>query len=351
MTRVTSKASTKLAMREENRWRTQPRPPGPMGPSRPEGGLRQNSPIWYYTSTIAYQYHARDPRQSGLPVGQGRTALERAACRRLPARWLRRGAAGLRLRPAPPVRGGRATAERARRSLPPEQAGHDDAGRDARGPAADRATPRSGRRAGRTRVPDAPRPAVPGDGRACPRDPRSACRAAALARSAGRAAGHGQDPHDAGRRAARQQRRWDMRADTQTITIEANQSKVFRFVSNTENLPHWARAFCQAIRPDGDAWLVPSPQGEVRVLYRTGEARGDSDFHLSPAAGGEALAAARVLPRGQGAACVFTQFQTPGMPDDVFTGQVHALREELLILKALLEGRTVEAAPSCAPVR
>jgi len=47
---------------------------------------------------------------------------------------------------------------------------------------------------------------------------------------------------------------------------------------------------------------------------------------------------------------VFTQFQTTGMPDDVFTGQVHALREELVILKALLEGRTVEAAPSCAPV-
>ena len=46
-----------------------------------------------------------------------------------------------------------------------------------------------------------------------------------------------------------------MRADTQTITIDASLSKVFRFVSNPENLPHWARAFCQAIRPDGDAWL------------------------------------------------------------------------------------------------
>src|SRR2546422_6169154 len=29
-------------------------------------------------------------------------------------------------------------------------------------------------------------------------------------------------------------------------------------------------------------------------------------------------------------------------PEDVFTGQVHALREELVILKALLEGRTVD---------
>jgi len=141
-----------------------------------------------------------------------------------------------------------------------------------------------------------------------------------------------------------------MRADTQTITIDASRSKVFRFVSNPESLPQWARAFCQAIRPDGDAWLVSSPQGEVRVRYRTDEALGVVDFHLSPTPELEALAASRVLPNGDGAEYVFTQFQAPGMPDDVFTGQVHALREELVILKALLEGRTVEAGPSCTPV-
>src|SRR2546427_762588 len=86
-----------------------------------------------------------------------------------------------------------------------------------------------------------------------------------------------------------------MRADTQTITIDASPSKVFRFVSNPENLPHWARAFCQAIRPDGDAWLVSSPQREVRGRYRTDEALGVIDFHLSPAPGLEGLEASRVL--------------------------------------------------------
>jgi uncharacterized protein YndB with AHSA1/START domain len=141
-----------------------------------------------------------------------------------------------------------------------------------------------------------------------------------------------------------------MRADTQTITIDASLDQVFRFVSNPQSLPHWARAFCQAIRPDGDAWLVSSPQGEVRVRYRTDEALGVIDFRLSPAPGVEALAASRVVPNGDGAEYLFTQFQTPGMPDDVFTRQVHALREELVILKALLEGRRVEAAPSCVPV-
>src|SRR5256885_2971538 len=41
-------------------------------------------------------------------------------------RSLRRGTAGLRLRPAPPVRGGRPAAERARRPLPPEQTGRSE---------------------------------------------------------------------------------------------------------------------------------------------------------------------------------------------------------------------------------
>ncbi len=141
-----------------------------------------------------------------------------------------------------------------------------------------------------------------------------------------------------------------MRADTQTITIAAHPSLVFDFVSNPERLPQWARAFCHGIRPDGDAWLVSSPQGEVRVRYRTDEVLGVIDFHLSPAPGIEALAASRVLPNGDGAEYVFTQFQAPGMPDEVFTRQVHALGEELVILKALLEGRSVEVAPSCAPV-
>ncbi len=140
-----------------------------------------------------------------------------------------------------------------------------------------------------------------------------------------------------------------MKADTQTISIDADPRAVFQFVAQPPNLPHWARAFCQAIRPDADAWVVSSPQGAVRVRYETDEALGVIDFHINPAPALETLAASRVVPNGRGTEYVFTQFQTPGMPDDVFTSQVQALRMELLTLKALLEGRPVEVAPSCAP--
>src|SRR5260370_11535726 len=114
-----------------------------------------------------------------------------------------------------------------------------------------------------------------------------------------------------------------MRADTQTITIDANPSKVFRFVSNPENLPQWARAFCQAIRPDGDAWLVSSPQGEVRLRYRTDEALGVIVFHLSPAPGIAALAASRVFPNVDGAEYAFTQLPSPVMADEPFTSRLY----------------------------
>src|SRR2546425_6058115 len=88
---------------------------------------------------------------------------------------------------------------------------------------------------------------------------------------------------------------------------------------------------CQAIRPDGDAWLVSSPQGEVRVRYRTDEALGVIDFHLSPAPGMEALAASRVLPNGDGAEYVFTQFQR----SEEHTSELQSLA--YLVCRLLLE--------------
>ena len=46
---------------------------------------------------------------------------------------------------------------------------------------------------------------------------------------------------------------------------------------------------------------------------------------MSPAPGVEALAASRVMPRGNASEYAFTQFQAPGMPDDVFQKNAKAL--------------------------
>ncbi len=51
----------------------------------------------------------------------------------------------------------------------------------------------------------------------------------------------------------------------------------------------------------------------------------------------EGVAYSRVLPNGEGSEYLFTQFQAPGMPDEVFQGQIESLKGELVLLKDLME--------------
>lgn len=133
-----------------------------------------------------------------------------------------------------------------------------------------------------------------------------------------------------------------LRSDTRAITIEADAKEVFAFVADPENLPRWAVGFCRAIRPDPgtpDRWIVTTVQGEVAVRYVTDAALGAIDFYLCPTPGMELPAFSRVVPNGDGAEYVFTQFQASEMPDDVFEGQVRALVEELQVLRGLIMAR------------
>ena len=132
------------------------------------------------------------------------------------------------------------------------------------------------------------------------------------------------------------------RSDTGTVTIAAPASDVFAFVADPENLPRWAVGFCRAIRRDGAApgrWIVTTAQGDLPIRYVTEPTLGVIDFYLAPAPGVEAAAYSRVVPNGEGAEYVFTQFQAPGMSDAVFERQVRALAEELHVLRSLIGAR------------
>jgi polyketide cyclase/dehydrase/lipid transport protein len=132
------------------------------------------------------------------------------------------------------------------------------------------------------------------------------------------------------------------RSDTRSVRIDAPPDHVFDFVSDPENLPRWAVGFCRAIRRDPtatDRWIVTTAQDDVPVRYVAERSLGVVDFVLSPAPGTEVTAFSRVLPSGTGAEYVFTQLQPAGMPDDAFDAQVHALIEELQLLRAHLHAR------------
>lgn len=130
-----------------------------------------------------------------------------------------------------------------------------------------------------------------------------------------------------------------MSADTQSVTLPANATAVFAFLASPENLPRWAVGFAHGIRREGEIWLVQTAQGEMPIRIVADADRGTIDFYVAVAPKVEAVAYSRVLPNDAGAEYVFTQFQLPGMAEEVFAGQRAALAEELAILPILFRAQ------------
>jgi len=132
-----------------------------------------------------------------------------------------------------------------------------------------------------------------------------------------------------------------MRSNTQSITIDREAERVFRFVAEPRNLPRWASTFAPRIEPAGDdRWVVPSPAGEVLIRFDADDERHTVDFRMKPVVptpGAEGLVASRVVPNGAGAEYVFTMFQFEGMPDEIWHGQLEELPRELARLKQAVE--------------
>jgi len=128
-----------------------------------------------------------------------------------------------------------------------------------------------------------------------------------------------------------------MRADTQTISIDAAPEKVMWFIADPANLPRWAVGFAKSVRQEDGRWIVRTSGGEMPVRVVADERTGVVDFVLSPGPGMDIVAASRVVARGRGCEYVFTQFQGPGMADEAFAQSVQALRHELKVLKAIAE--------------
>ncbi|MBI3402258.1 MAG: SRPBCC family protein [Acidobacteria bacterium] len=129
--------------------------------------------------------------------------------------------------------------------------------------------------------------------------------------------------------------------NTQTVSIAASPTHVFEFIADPETLRLWAVGFCRRIRREGATWIVTTAQGDMPIRYETDRGRGTIDFYFSPAPGVEIAAFSRVVPNGNGAEYVFTQFQAPGMPDAAFAAQVSALTEELRVLSSVIRARAV----------
>jgi uncharacterized protein YndB with AHSA1/START domain len=117
------------------------------------------------------------------------------------------------------------------------------------------------------------------------------------------------------------------RAETRSITIAAAPEAVLDVVADARRLPEWAPRFAQAVRPDGDEWLVDTGAGELRIALRVSRELGTVDL-LRP--GGPPRGAfLRVVPNHDGAELLFTLFFPDGTGEAAVAEQMATVEAEL----------------------
>jgi hypothetical protein len=120
-----------------------------------------------------------------------------------------------------------------------------------------------------------------------------------------------------------------MQTRTVTAILDASKDRVFRYLSQIENLPHWATEFARELRYEDGKAKVVNGLGEFYFSIDADPRTGVIDMYAGPTEEELSLFPTRVveLPAGR-SAYSFTMFQTPGMPDELFDSQYQALLRE-----------------------
>lgn len=120
-----------------------------------------------------------------------------------------------------------------------------------------------------------------------------------------------------------------MQTRTVTAILDASKDRVFRYLSQVENLPRWATEFARELRYEDGKAKVVNGLGEFFFSIDADPRTGVIDMHTGPTEEELSLFPTRVveLPEGR-SAYSFTMFQTPGMPDELFDSQYQALLRE-----------------------
>jgi hypothetical protein len=120
-----------------------------------------------------------------------------------------------------------------------------------------------------------------------------------------------------------------MQTRTVTAVLEAPRDRIFRYLSQVENLPRWATEFARELRYEDGKAKVVNGLGEFYFSIDADPRTGVIDMYAGPTEEELSLFPTRVveLPDGR-SAYSFTMFQTPGMPDELFDSQYQALLRE-----------------------
>lgn len=128
-----------------------------------------------------------------------------------------------------------------------------------------------------------------------------------------------------------------LRSKTLSVSIECPPRRVYEFVSNPENLPKWATAFCRSVRKSESGWIVETPDDPMRIKFVEQNDFGVLDHHVTVKPDIEILNPMRVIPNGYGSEVIFTLFQLPDMSNEKFAEDAGLVERDLRALKKALE--------------
>jgi hypothetical protein len=120
-----------------------------------------------------------------------------------------------------------------------------------------------------------------------------------------------------------------VRNQTVTAVLPARANEVFDYLADIENLPEWATEFARRLERDGRDYKVVNGLGEFFFEIRADAATGVIDMYAGPTKDRMAIFPTRVvgLPDGT-TAFMFTMFQSPDTPDELFESQHASLLRE-----------------------
>ena len=118
------------------------------------------------------------------------------------------------------------------------------------------------------------------------------------------------------------------RSITLSIAINCPHKKVYKFVSDINNLPKWAMTFCYSIKKSKGDWTIETPQGPLKIRITPKNEFGILD-HFIVDRGVVIFVPMRVVQNGKGSEVTFTLFQRPEMSNEQYAQDIAFVRADL----------------------
>jgi hypothetical protein len=121
-----------------------------------------------------------------------------------------------------------------------------------------------------------------------------------------------------------------VKSKTVTTVLAAPSERVYAYLADVENLPHWATEFARELKVVDGRHKVVNGLGELFFEIHSDPETGVIDMFAGPEPDQLALFPTRVVELGpEQSAFTFTMFQWPGQDDDLFESQYASLQREL----------------------